>query len=37
VVKIVLPVETSVYVAAMLLNDTPEPLAFASLSQAVAH
>lgn len=37
VVKLVLPAETSIYVAAMLLNDTPEPLAFASLSHAVAN
>jgi hypothetical protein len=37
VVKVVLPAETSVYLAAMLLNDTPEPLAFASLSHALAN
>jgi hypothetical protein len=37
VVKLVLPAETSIYVAQMLLNDTPEPLAFASLSHAVAN
>jgi len=37
VMKLVLPAETSIYVAQMLLNDTPEPLAFASLSHAVAN
>ena len=37
VVKLILPAETSIYVAQMLLNDTPEPLAFASLSHAVAN
>jgi hypothetical protein len=37
VVKLILPAETSMSVAQMLLNDTPEPLAFASLSHAVAH
>jgi hypothetical protein len=37
VVKLVLPAETSIYVAAMLLNDSPEPLAFASMSLSTAN
>jgi hypothetical protein len=36
-VKLVLPAETSIYVAAMLLNDSPEPLAFASMSLSTAN
>jgi hypothetical protein len=37
VIKLVLPAEASIFVAQMLLNDSPEPLAFASLSLAVAN
>jgi hypothetical protein len=37
VVKLVVPAEVSLYLAQMLLNDTPEPLAFASLSHAIAN
>jgi hypothetical protein len=37
VVRLILPAETLIYVAQMLLNDTPEPVAFASLSLAVAN
>ena len=37
VVRLVIPADTAIYVAQMLLNDSPEPLAFASLSQAIAN
>jgi hypothetical protein len=37
VLKLVFAAETSLYLAQMLLNDTPEPLAFASLSHAVVN
>jgi hypothetical protein len=35
--KLVVPAETAVYIAQMIQNDHPEPVAFASLSLAVAN
>lgn len=37
VFKLVLPAETSAYIAQLLLSDTPEPTAFASPSHAVVN